>query len=154
MKRASLMLLFAAGLAGASAGAQEIGRLFTTPAERATLERQRSAGRPLDGAADAAPALREPVEGEHIIEISGTVRRSGKGRATTWIDAVPHSADGKFGEGLRLGQDTDKGLVTVTLRSGKVVRVKPGQRVDAVSGKVLEGYQSGRLFIPSQKKSD
>ena len=55
MKRASMMVLLAAGLA-AGASAQEVGRLFTTPAERAALERQRSAIAPPSGAALAAPA--------------------------------------------------------------------------------------------------
>ena len=82
------------------------------------------------------------------------MRRSGKGRATTWIGSVPRSADGKFVDGVRLGADSRKGLVTVTLRSGKVVLVKPGQRVDAVSGKVLEGYESGIVFRPGRKKAD
>ncbi|MES2324227.1 MAG: hypothetical protein V4633_18375 [Pseudomonadota bacterium] len=154
MKRAC-MLLLAAGLA-AGASAQEVGRLFTTPAERAALERQRNGVLPASGASPAAPApdVREPLAGEQIIEVNGTVRRSGKGRATTWIGSVPRSADGRLIDGVRLGPDSGRGLVTVTLRSGKVVLVKPGQRIDAVTGKVLEGYQSGILVTPGRKKAD
>lgn len=155
MKRALLMVLLAAGLP-AAAGAQEVGRLFTTPAERAALERQRSGVAPPSGSAAAIPAapVRAAVEGEQIVEINGFVRRSGAGRATTWIDAAPRSADGKLAGGVRLEPDSHRGRVTLTLASGKTVLVKPGQRVDAVSGKVLEGYQSGRLFIPSRKLPD
>ncbi len=155
MKRALLMVLLAAGLPAATS-AQEVGRLFTSPAERAALERQRIGGVTTGAAAsaDPAPPVRALVEGEQLIEVNGIVRRSGAGRATTWIDSAPRGADGKLAGGVRLGPDSHKGRVTLTLASGKTVLVKPGQRVDALSGKILEGYQSGRVFIPSRKKED
>ena len=133
-----------------TAGAQEIGRLFTTPAERAALERARHAGPARAGREPAGPAAPAPapalVEGEQILVVNGVVRRSGSGRETTWIDAVPHSGTARLAGGAALAPGRSPNRVGLTLRSGKVISVKPGQTIDAVSGKVREGY----VIVPAR----
>lgn len=148
---AHLVLLLCATGAAPLLAAQDMGRLFTTPAERATLERLRVGGKAPAGPAGAASAaatapeavLPAPLEGEHVIEVNGTVRRSGSGRATTWVDSVAHNDNDQIEGGIVLARGAGTGNVVLTLASGKRVSAKAGQNVDAVSGKVLEGYQSG-----------
>ena len=152
------------------ATAQELGRLFTTPAERQALDRGRHQARPgappaaarpgmpgwpapsagadapatsatAGAAADGASRLPPPVAGERMLVVNGIVRRSGGGRATTWIDAVPHTGSGSVGGGVTLEPARQGGRVELRLGSGQSVTLKPGQTVDAVSGRVKEAYQ-------------
>ncbi|MES2316475.1 MAG: hypothetical protein V4631_03190 [Pseudomonadota bacterium] len=151
--RSTLLCLLAAGSA---AEAQEVGRLFTSPAERVVLERVRNSRKLPAGASQsqAAPVAAEaaveaakpepeyiPVEGEQILVVNGIVRRSGSGRETTWVDSVPHTGNGRLQGGAALTSSRDSGKVALTLRSGKSVIVKPGQTVDSVTGRVREAWQ-------------
>jgi len=71
----------AACLLAATAGAAELGTLFTTPDERARLDRQRR-GDPVQSEASPATGRRgAPV-------VTGYVKRS-DGRNTVWIDGSP-----------------------------------------------------------------
>jgi hypothetical protein len=134
-----IILLGALGMAGA-AHAQEIGRLFTSAQERASLERARYAGKAIAVSVSAEPVA-VPVEGEQIMVVNGVVRRSGAGRETIWIDSVPHAGNEQLPGGMALGQGKGASKVALTLRSGRRVNVKAGQHVDAVSGRVREAYQ-------------
>ena len=151
-------------LCAARAHAQALGRLFTTPGDRAVLERTRHA-RVAPASAAPRPALapiptqaavqgtaaqgdsalverrRQAVEGGRIIVVNGTVRRSGSGRVTSWIDSVPRTGNERLPGGAALAQDRRAGKVALTLRSGKSVTLKPGQAVDAASGQVTDAYQ-------------
>lgn len=161
-------------LTSSAASAQELGRLFTTPEQRVALDRARNGARPVNvaarvpGFAVAAPAgaaqagaaqegapsaRRRPLkEGERILVVNGVVRRSGSGRVTTWIDAVPHTTNERVGAGAQLRDQPDQRGATVemTLGSGKNVRLKPGQTVDAVSGRVREAYQPMWVRTPAR----
>lgn len=144
MIRTTICLTLLCGAMGA-VQAQEIGRLFTTPAERAVLERGRHAKKLPAG---QAPALSEPAQGETVLTegeqfmvVNGMVRRSGSGRETTWIDSVPHTGNDRVQGGATLARSAGAGKVALTLRSGQRIIVKPGQQVDAVSGQVREPYQ-------------
>jgi hypothetical protein len=144
MLRTITFLSILLALTGA-ARAQEIGRLFSTPAERAALERGRHAkklpGAPAAAASEAAPPQMAMAAGEQFMVVNGTVRRSGTGRETTWIDSVAHSGNDRLPAGATLSRGTTAGKVELTLRSGQRISVKPGQQVDAVSGQVRESYQ-------------
>jgi len=126
------------------ASAQELGRLFTTSAQRAALERARfstpagtqpSAESMAAAPSEAAPATRE---GEQVLVVNGVVRRSGSGRDTIWVNDTPVPSGSRLQGGATLAQDRS-GMVALTLRSGKKVLVKPGQNVDAVTGRVRDG---------------
>lgn len=147
--RAALSALLLA-MATAGAGAQEVGRLFTTPAQRMALDRNRGGDKVADTPLATPP--RELVQGERLIELNGILRRSGSGRVTTWIDAAPRTEGGKLENGVRLGPDRGKGRVVLTLGSGKSVILKPGQKVDAATGKVLEAYQPAVRKAPQESK--
>lgn len=137
-----------------AAQAQDLGRLFSTPAQRAQLEQARhakkaSAGAPGQAApAAAAPSEAPPVEGEQILVVNGVVRRSGSGRETTWIDSVPHAGAARLQGGAALVRGGGADKVALTLRSGQRVNVKPGQTVDAATGRVKEAYQPAALPKP------
>ncbi|SHG71409.1 hypothetical protein [Massilia sp. CF038] len=140
------VLCAALGIAPA-APAQEIGRLFTTPAQRAALDRARAA-RPADRNAavtdsEAPVAVAEtPLrEGEQVLMVNGVVRRSGSGRDTIWVNDTPLASGERLPSGATVAQGRN-GTLAVTLRSGKRVTVKPGQNVDAVSGNVRESTQA------------
>ena len=79
----SRLALAAACLAAAAAGAAELGTLFTTPEERARLDRIRRGEPPASEAAAAVPSRGVPV-------VTGYVKRS-DGRNTVWIDGAPVS---------------------------------------------------------------
>ncbi len=166
LRRSALVLcmLYAGG-----AAAQDIGRLFTTPEQRNALERQRHAGgraaAPAAGMAPAAPAAgmapaavasgasdapadmpaeaRPPVRAaDQVMLVNGVLRRSGGGRETIWVDSVPYSGSERMAGGVALTRGRDKASVALTLRSGKQVSVRAGQRINAVSGRVGETYQA------------
>ncbi len=132
------------------AGAQEIGRLFTTPEARAGLDKMRRAGPKAAAAAqeqaqaqaeapvEATPVV-VPVEGDRIVVIDGVVSRNGTNARTVWIDAVARNQydRGQHSVAVVPG-DAGFGSVVVQLPSGKQVRLKAGQSVDAVSGRVRD----------------
>ncbi|HEY2629203.1 MAG TPA: hypothetical protein VGI57_08740 [Usitatibacter sp.] len=76
----SRLLLAALCLAAAAAGAADLGTLFTTPEERARLDRIRR-GDPLVTEGTVPAGTRAPV-------VTGYVKRS-DGRNTVWIDGSP-----------------------------------------------------------------
>jgi hypothetical protein len=146
-----MRLLFSATLLAAiwtsPAYAQEFGRLFTTAGEREGLDRMRRGGPPprsaaagpAEASAGAPLAAPRPVlEGEQLIVVNGIVTRSGSGRATTWIDAVPRDANTRLAGGIALARGRSNASIALTLPAGRTVQVKAGQSVDAVSGKVRE----------------
>lgn len=83
-------LLLALALLAPAAGAAELGTLFHSPAERATLEKLRR-GEVVQEEAPGIPP-RKP-------EITGFVRRS-DGRNTVWINGVPVAVAGPRGDAL------------------------------------------------------
>ena len=130
--------------------AEPIGRLFTTPEERAVLERARNTGEaspttaPAAGAtaAEAEAAAKPAAPRQQVMVINGVVRRTGSGLETVWINAVPHRGTTQQ-RGAALLDGRSAGRVSVILPSGKNITVKAGQSVDAASGKVRESYQAG-----------
>ena len=124
MKRAWLLLFIAA-----SADAQQLGRLFTTPAERTALDRQRG-GLPPPTVVEPAlpPPAALPAALPASVSVDGFVRR-GNGKATVWINQQAQ-------EDARI----DGAAVSLPLPAGGRIRVQPGQRLDPVTGKVEEAH--------------
>jgi hypothetical protein len=83
---ALLIAALATSLVAAGAGAQELGRLFFTPEQRAALDARRKARVPDKPA--ATPQAESP-----ITRINGAVQRSG-GKSTVWVngEAIPEGA--------------------------------------------------------------
>jgi len=112
--------------------AAELGRLFTTPAERQLLDRRRRENRPmLDITAKNSPGSKAKT-----MVYNGIVTR-GNGDRQIWINGKP--VNGRKGpEGIHVyrGPDHDHRVTLTVPGKHKVVKVKPGQRWNLASGKV------------------
>ena len=126
--KALLLLLLASG--SAAAQVPQIGRLFTTPAERYQLDQMRQRGANAEpvsaearAAAQASQAAAAPAPPPPAVTVSGLVRRS-SGANTVWIDgeARPSGANG----------------YVVRTPDGREITVKPGQQYDPASGSVRD----------------
>lgn len=123
------MKLFIVGcmLLGPAASCQaQIGRLFTTPAERQQLDIARGLVAP----PPAPPVLQAPPAPQPVT-VNGFVKRS-SGKSTVWVDG-----EAQDGARNRLSGPARAPRVTLTLPSGRKVVVKPGQTVDANAGTLI-----------------
>jgi hypothetical protein len=137
-----LLLLAALALPPASAQAQELGRLFFTPDQRAALDARRKARVPDKPAATTviSPTTR----------LDGYVKRS-DGPSTVWVN----------GEGLletspeapRIGATRrDDGRVSVPVgESGARVGLKPGEVLDRSTGEVRDVIGDGEIRVQRSK---
>ena len=76
------------------------------------------------------------------LSVDGVVLRS-DGLESTWVNGSP-VVGGVTREGLRVEAErgSTAGDVSITLPSGlEIVRLRPGQKVDVVSGTVIEVYE-------------
>ncbi len=121
---------------------EPIGRLFSTPAERADLDRLRQHGEsaklPIDQAAAVAVIPAEPVREQFTLD--GFVRRS-SGKGTTWINQIPQN-EGAVSQNIRVRQQLSKRpAVSILVPSGKRISLKVGQTFDAVTGEIIEVFE-------------
>lgn len=158
---AGFVCALAACLAAAPAQSEPgLGRLFSTPSERAELDARRGnisgapvampansggALAPADANRSAAPAKDGPPPKAEQLELSGVLRRSG-GKGTVWLndEAQPEPLQAQqLTQRQRRGKDgaPASSSVTVTLPSGKRVILKPGQHYDLGEGRVKEVHE-------------
>jgi len=131
MKRLALIVitLLAPGLAPA----QELGRLFFTPEQRAALDTRRKAREP------DRPAAR--VVASPTTRLDGYVKRSG-GPSTVWVngESVTEGAP----EAPRIGSND----VSVPVGDGAArVRMRPGEVLDRGSGEVRDVLGDGEVQV-------
>ncbi len=139
MRRAAALLGFAAALAATlPARAQELGRLFFTPEQRAALDARRKARLP-DKPAAAAPSP--------TTRIDGLVRRS-DGRTTVWVNGEPVSGNGQV-EDLRVApRRGDPSRVTVQAgEDGRPIDLKVGSTLDRGSGEATDVMGEGEIRV-------
>jgi hypothetical protein len=135
MKRVAAALLICQ--VGAAPAADDLGRLFFTPQQRAQLDmaRKQHAHRPVIEA-----AAEEALPPTAVVTYSGMVQRS-DGHSTVWINnrAVPDRSHPDPGE-PRARVD-DFGAASITLpQQQRSIRLKVGQTADVASGRVVESY--------------
>ncbi|RZT10808.1 hypothetical protein SAMN05216319_0727 [Duganella sp. CF402] len=136
-----------------------LGRLFATPAERATMDAARGSrnallpnsqgqppapgmpgGAPAPGAApvfeELLPGQVSPVPGgapaappppPPAVTMTGILRSSNSNRSVVWLNGVPQP-----------GLQAAASGVTVTMPSGKKIKLKPGQRYDLNTGRIKD----------------
>ena len=137
-KRITLLLLLS-GLSCSNAviAAEPLGRLFFSPAQRNALDAGKQVAKPRTVRTTRTVAPRGP----RAVTLNGVVTRS-DGESAVWING--HEAGGKTVPGVRASASaTDP--TSAQLRIGgaqKSVRLRVGQQLDRVSGKVLEPYES------------
>lgn len=136
---AVLGVLFAAQSARA---ADDLGRLFTTPSERARLDDVRRGAPP---PAISTPEIRPRQESDAVVQdpslltVRGVVSRSG-GRSTAWVNDT-NTYQGDLGAA---NQRVERGgisgdQVTVRLPDGRTpVKVKVGQTLDPASAVIRD----------------
>jgi hypothetical protein len=149
-KLLSLLIFFYSALATA---ADDLGRLFLTPAQRAQLETvraQRDRRLPIVAEPDVTPAPMTAAQGPGAVTYSGVVRRS-DGKATVWINGKPvneRSMGAKNSEVNVLGLRRDGAVSVAIPHAGRTGSLKVGQRMDVTSGRIEESY--ARRDIPIQ----
>lgn len=143
---AGLVLL--GGFAPRHAAGEEdvaIGRLFLSPAERQLLDQRR--GRTVSDTelpADLLPARALP---QRRLALNGVVRRDGH-EPLVWINGAPATVPGQ-GVRVRSGGTRPGDRVTLEVgRSGALVRLKPGQAFDPVTGQVHDCIACGAAPPP------
>jgi hypothetical protein len=130
MTRAFAMLIFF--LVAPTGAAQELGRLFFTPEERAALDARRRAripDRPAPTVA-ASPTTR----------LDGYVKRS-RGPSTVWVngEALPEGP----GDAPRIGD-----RVSIPLgEAGRRAALKPGEVLDRSTGEVRDVIGDGEIRV-------
>ena len=117
--------------------AQELGRLFFTPEERAALDARRRARVPDKPAAAAVVA-------SPTTKLDGYVTRS-RGPSTVWVNGEPlpeGSADAP-----RIGR-SQEGRVSVPVgEGGRRAGLKPGEVIDRGTGEVRDVIGDGEIRI-------
>jgi len=136
MKRALALLVFL--LATAPVQAQELGRLFFTPDQRAALDARRRARVP-----DRPAAV---VVAAPVTRLDGYVERSG-GPSTVWIngESVPDNAP----EAPRIDSARGAGgSVSISVgEAGSRVRLRPGEALDRGNGEVRDVIGDGEIQV-------
>lgn len=141
-KRLAVVLLLWLGVAGAS-HAQGLGRLFTTPAERAALNRERTAlfeEQSLQEliVPDEPVVEQEPPQELGIVQLTGIVRRA-DGAHTVWLNGVPVE-ESALPDHVQLTYQNGTAVVLIRVLD-QVHALKPGQSLDATLGAVRESYE-------------
>jgi hypothetical protein len=106
----------------AVAAADDLGRLFFTPEQRASLDLARRS--------QSGPVAGEPYEG---LTLSGVVTRS-DGSRTVWINGRPQPA------GIDAGHLPSTATIPLPSGEGRV-KLRVGQTLDPTSGQVEESYR-------------
>lgn len=127
----------------------ELGRLFTTPQERAALDKLRHEGRRAETPEEPTAAPKtierapEPETEIPAITLNGIVKRS-DGANTVWVNGT-NSLEGEFdSQGFKV--DTyrirgDRVTVTVSGRPARSIQMRPGQTFDPAVGRMVDVYQ-------------
>jgi len=128
--------------APALAQAQALGRLFTTPDQRAELDQIRNDpdyGRviePEPEAKDEGPVV------PHVT-INGLVLRS-SGLNASWVNGMSVPEGGATPEGIRIetSRSSRGGSVRLSMPGGlESIQLRPGQKIDILTGGVFEPYE-------------
>jgi hypothetical protein len=142
-------LAAAATPAPAIAAQQELGRLFFTPAQRASLDVAR-------GQRARAAVATDSTEQEAAAPVSQTITYGGlirrdDGQTTVWLNNQAVRDTDPAGAGAVVSRVRPDGRITLQApQSARSVELKPGQSVELLSGTIEEGYS--RLLSEPEPK--
>lgn len=117
-----------------------VGRLFSTPADRAELDRLRSELEPLKTSleADVSDSLLLPSQ---PLFLNGLIQRS-DGRTTVWVNGERLDQQGGVDElTLRSRADQNSRVKLRLHKEPRNIALKPGQAWDPVNQQVIERYR-------------
>ena len=129
-------------IAADSAAAQEqpLGRLFFTPAQRSSLDVARSQRALTTLATEKTEETVAATPVPQTITYDGMVRRS-DGKTTVFINSRPVNDKDPVGGGTIVGRVRPDGGVTLQVpQSGRSIDLKPGQRIELLSGTIEEAH--------------
>ena len=126
--------------------AAALGRLFSTPQERAHLDAVRRSAE--DGSPGGTPAEQGPDSAR--LRVDGLVVRE-RGPGSVWINGEWVNRDGRTREGIRVLGEAG-GRVKILLPHGAAaVRLKAGQHVDLATGTVRDAYEADGPVAPASE---
>jgi hypothetical protein len=148
--RGSVLLAMALhSLQTAAMEQDQIGRLFTTPRERAALDQARQSN------SKTVAEANSPVEeklGDQIT-LDGFVRKN-NGKTTVWVNQVPQTGH-ENAQGITIIQSGHSpSAISMQLPSGKSIRLKAGQTFDTTNGKVMDVYDDTNSVISKAGKDN
>lgn len=121
------------------AQAQQLGRLFFTVSERASLDHLRKTGVKLadekNEKQSPVPTIQLEEQTERRLTVNGFVRRA-NGKSTTWLNHV-ELLENQAGQEIRVKQTAARpSVISVYFKDGKKMELKVGQSVDRANGRV------------------
>jgi len=137
--------LVAAILLGSDAGAQTLGRLFSTAEERKVLDTLRA------GSEHRAPpesGQSEPARVTSRLTVNGLVTRE-RGPDSVWINGERVSRNERTSEGIRVQREAGARVRLILPRDAGSIRLKAGQKVDLVTGSIRDAYEVDPGVSPS-----
>ena len=135
MTRTGTLVILLLTLASNANAADGLGYLFTTPAQRAALDRLslKPGGTAAAAQPDTAATEEESEAPRKKVKVGGMIVNS-HGKNTTWLN--------QNGDKKVKATGVSSGQVEVTLGvDGKHISLKPGQEFDPNTGKISETYQ-------------
>ena len=156
MKRWPILFMLCV-LSGAVMAADDLGRLFTTPAERASLDNLRSVSK-IPATAPAAQESSEEAEvavtvPPPLVSVQGYVKRSDGKKGTVWVNQQPMQ-ESSGNSDVQVGKLRQNGN-SVSLKlpaTGKSLELKAGQVYDSETGQVKE--VAARASVASKDKPE
>jgi hypothetical protein len=147
MKAAAALGVMMAGLLfTAGAGAQELGRLFFTPEQRAALDARRKARVPDKPA--ATPQAESP-----ITRINGAVQRSG-GKSTVWVNGETIPEGAQPGGPQVSPRAASPGRVSIPAGEGpQRYDLRVGESLDRGSGEVRDLIGESEIRIGPRREA-
>ena len=127
---AAIVLMLGAGTVNSA----DLGRMFFTPAQRATLDNARKQNIRIELGSDNEQAAPVPQN----VSVNGVVRRS-DGKSTVWLNNRAVIAPQTGGINVSTSKN-DHRVKLIVPHSGRSVDLKVGQTVEIVSGTIEEGY--------------
>lgn len=132
-------------IAAEASAAEPLGRLFFTPAQRASLDVARSQKTRVTVATEKTEE--EPAPVPEVITYEGMVRRS-DGKSTVWINnRALDDREAASGTPVVKQVRPDGGITLQVPQSGQRVELKVGQSVELLSGSIEERF-SRRATAP------
>jgi len=145
-----LALLLLALAAMPATAAQQLGRLFFTPAERAQLDQARAQKQKPQPKAEEPAAPPAP----QVVTYSGLVRRS-DGKAVLWLNNRPVDEKEALSSLPVQGRVRKDGSVVVRVpQTGRTIDLKVGQTIELTSGAVAEGKPEAPASAPPKAQAE
>jgi len=131
-----------------SASGETLGRFFLTPADIARLEKLRQ--NPLSEKSDTDSYSTAPImSGPSLFTLNGMVIRN-DGAHTIWLNGAPYTSPA-LPATVKLSRPYKGEIEIVAPGSGKVYPLRPGQTIDAISGRILDTYEPASPSTPASQ---